>query len=117
MSKSQNGGCLCGQIRYEIRSEPKHIFYCHCTDCQKETGGPFTTELYVAPEQVQISGNFQQYVVVGDSGKEVTRNFCPKCGSVIMTEFEVDPEYICVKACSLDDASMTEILIGNHNHS
>jgi hypothetical protein len=46
-----------------------------------------------------------KYTRVGDSGKAVHRNFCCGCGSVILTEFEVDPDNVSVKACSLDDPS------------
>lgn len=105
MKKVQVGGCLCGQVRYELEGAPKHVFYCHCTDCQKETGGPFSTELYVRAEQIKLSGGMKTFVVTGDSGKNVVRNFCSKCSSVVMTEFEVDPESVCIKACSLDDPS------------
>ena len=45
------------------------------------------------------------YSVIGDSGKTVTRKFCRTCGAPIVTEFEVEPLFVCVKACSLDDAS------------
>lgn len=98
------GGCLCRSVRYEIRSVPIHTFYCHCTDCQKETGGPFATELFLKAESVSVSGKMVSYEVVGDSGKIVTRKFCGICGCPIVTIFESDPDHICIKACSLDDA-------------
>ncbi|MBD1999767.1 GFA family protein [Leptolyngbya sp. FACHB-541] len=99
------GGCLCGAIRFEGREAPLHTFYCHCTDCQKETGGPFATEIYVKVESMTVNGDLVGYDVIGDSGKAVTRKFCRICGCPILTEFEVEPVYICIKACSLDDAS------------
>lgn len=102
------GGCLCGSTRYEIREDPVHTFYCHCTDCQQETGGPFATELYVKATSVTVRGDLASHDVVGDSGKTVTRKFCRACGCPIVTEFEVDPVHICIKACSLDDASWLE---------
>jgi len=99
------GGCLCGSIRYVGRSEPIHTFYCHCTDCQKETGGPFATEIYVPRDSVTVSGDLDSYDVVGDSGKAVMRTFCRSCGCPIVTEFAAEPGNICIKACSLDDAT------------
>ncbi len=45
------------------------------------------------------------YSVIGDSGKTVTRKFCRTCGAPIVTEFAAEPLFVCVKACSLDDAS------------
>ena len=72
---SYSGSCLCGAVRYEGRDAPVHAFYCHCTDCQKETGGPFATEIYVRRESVIVTGDLGEYDVIGDSGKKVTRTF------------------------------------------
>jgi hypothetical protein len=33
------GGCLCGAIRFELSEPPHDAGYCHCTRCQKRTGG------------------------------------------------------------------------------
>ena len=34
------GGCHCGALRYRVTAAPKDSGYCHCTDCQRTTGGP-----------------------------------------------------------------------------
>lgn len=99
------GGCLCGDARYLLRERPVHTFYCHCTDCQKETGGAFATEIYVAPHAVTLAGELIEYVVIGDSGKPVRRQRCAQCGSPLITVFDDEPGFICIKACSLDDPS------------
>jgi hypothetical protein len=105
MKTPYSGGCLCGAIRYVCTAEPVHVFFCHCRDCQKETGGPFAAEIYVPAESVNIEGNLTRYSRTGDSGKSVQRCFCPHCGSTVFTLFAVDPDHVCIKACSLDDAS------------
>ena len=105
MTTPFEGGCLCGAVRYVGIAEPIHTFYCHCLDCQKETGGPFATEIYVPAASIQIKGDLTKYTRIGDSGMPVHRNFCMSCGSVVLTEMEVAPAYVCVKACSLDDPS------------
>src|SRR5215469_4858354 len=33
------GGCLCGQIRYEVNSDTFIEVRCHCRDCQYVSGG------------------------------------------------------------------------------
>src|SRR5262245_5152110 len=98
------GGCLCGSVRYVITEPPVHTFYCHCTDCQKGTGGPFATELFVETTALDITGELCEFHKQGDSGKVVTRRFCGTCGTTVVTAFESDREHLCVKACSLDDA-------------
>lgn len=105
MAFSYTGGCHCGAVRYEGRAEPELTFFCHCVDCQKESGGPFSVELYVSRDSVSISGELHEYTVIGDSGNAVTRKFCETCSSPIVIELAGDPEHLCIKAGSLDDAS------------
>lgn len=33
------GHCLCGQIKFQLTSEPLTLYACHCTDCQRRSGG------------------------------------------------------------------------------
>lgn len=100
-----HGGCLCRAVRYVLSEPPVHTFFCHCTHCQKETGGPFATELYVTPAAVSLTGDLVEYTVVGDSGKLVRRQRCATCGAPLITVFDDEPAFICLKACSLDDPS------------
>ncbi|MGN8158297.1 GFA family protein [Salinisphaera sp. RV14] len=100
-----SGRCLCGSVHYRITQAPVHTFYCHCTDCQKETGGPFAAEIYVPADSVSCTGHMKEYVVTGDSGRPVRRFSCATCASPILTVFDDEPRFVCVKACSLDEAS------------
>ena len=43
-----------------------------------------------------------------DSGQEVRRRFCPKCGSPITSTAELMPDVTFVKAGTLDDTSWLE---------
>jgi len=105
MSKHYEGGCHCGAIRYSCTKEPELTFFCHCRDCQRTTGSPFSMELMIDQSCFEIDGPLKSYVVVGDSGKPVTRWNCTQCGSGIYLEGEADPGYVFLKVGSLDDAS------------
>lgn len=37
----RRGSCLCGQVSFELESEPFKVLQCYCLDCQKGAGGPF----------------------------------------------------------------------------
>lgn len=63
------------------------------------------TELHVPRSSVTLTGKTSRYTRTGDSGKAVHRNFCGSCGTVVLTEFDVDPDHVSLKACSADDPS------------
>ena len=99
------GGCLCGAVRYVLTSTPNYVYFCHCRDCQLESGSPFVSDMNVDRSSLQITGLLTRYTRTGDSGRSVHRNFCTRCGTTLLTEFDVDPEHVAIKACSLDDPS------------
>ena len=105
MTDTYEGGCHCGKLRYTCNKKPDCTFYCHCHDCQKTTGGPFSVELMIDKQAFEIDGSKTSYTVIGESGGEVHRWACRDCGSGVYLECDSDPEYIFLKAGSLDDAS------------
>jgi len=107
MPESIAGGCLCGEIRYEIQAEPTVSFICHCTDCQKFTGSVFAADLFFPRESFRIlSGAPTKFTVTAESGKKVEREFCGKCGASLFENLEKLPDLIAVTAGSLDDNSV-----------
>jgi hypothetical protein len=102
------GGCLCGAVRYVLTAAPNYVYFCHCLDCQRESGSPFVTDMNIDAATLQIAGPLTRYTRTGDSGKSIHRNFCTLCGTTLLTEFDVDPEHVSIKACSLDDPSWLE---------
>lgn len=50
---SLNGSCMCGAVKYE-GGEPKVTALCHCTDCQKWTGGAFTSNAVVPEDSFKV---------------------------------------------------------------
>jgi len=98
------GGCHCGAVTYKITKAPDLTFYCHCQDCQKTTGGPFSVEMMLEEHAFEIKGALSSYVVTGDSGKPVTRWHCSNCASGIYLTCEADPGYVFLKVGTLDDS-------------
>ncbi|MHC4152933.1 MAG: GFA family protein, partial [Planctomycetota bacterium] len=43
-----------------------------------------------------------------DSGRKITRQFCPECGSPLFTRAEVCPDLVFIKAGSLDEPELIE---------
>ena len=101
------GGCLCGAVRYECTGNPEDASYCHCDDCKKATGGPYTVGVLVkAADLHMISGRVKGYTTIADSGRKITREFCPNCGSPLFTRAEKCPDLVFLKAVCLDEPEL-----------
>ncbi len=84
MKLPQTGGCQCGKIRYEITEEPKSIYTCHCTACQRLTSSAFSLGLVVAEKAFKMSGVEPRPLQrLADSGRMNTRLVCRECGTWI----------------------------------
>jgi hypothetical protein len=100
------GGCLCGEVTYEVSSDPIVMWNCHCDDCRKITGASFATNVFVKREDLTItSGTVSTYKSSADSGNTMTREFCSDCGSQLFNNSSARPEIKVVRAGSIDDAS------------
>lgn len=100
--QNQEGGCLCGAVRYVLKDEPQATVICHCTHCQKQSGSAFSVNLLTPESGFDLHGETSFFVDHGDSGLPSYRHFCPKCGSPIFTKAENMPGIAIVKAGTLD---------------
>ncbi len=102
------GSCLCGFIKYEYSGELGPSSYCHCSDCRKVTGSAFIVSIRLNARFFKITtGNStKSYTKTADSGNSITRDFCPNCGSPIFTTSQNHPEYIWVRAGTVDDPEL-----------
>ncbi|HYH58434.1 MAG TPA: GFA family protein [Thermoleophilaceae bacterium] len=104
------GRCLCGGVTYKIDAEPMVQAVCHCTDCQRQTGNPFSVIVAVPRDALTVEGDtIATYATVGeDHGQDTERSFCSACGSPVFSMAAVMPDMAFVKAGSLDDSSWLE---------
>ena len=87
----------------QIRSHLTTLALCHCIDCQKWTGGPYTSNAVVPRTNFKVTaGTPKTWDVTGDSGKINKHYFCGQCGSSLYTELEIMPDVTCIKAGGLD---------------
>jgi hypothetical protein len=99
------GSCRCGAIRLTINAKPRMMVQCHCLDCQKATGTGHTSNAYFADKDVAIEGESAAHTVMADSGSEMTRYFCPECGSRMYGHNSEKPGLISIEVGCLDDQS------------
>ncbi|HAJ78848.1 MAG TPA: aldehyde-activating protein [Fibrobacteres bacterium] len=50
-----------------------------------------------------LSGKVKGHTTMADSGRKITREFCPECGSPLFTRSEKFPDKVSIKAGSLDE--------------
>lgn len=99
------GGCACGAIRFEITAPFIGVGACHCTDCQKISGGgPNYVALTPKGALAVTKGEVKLYHRSGDSGGKVARAFCSDCGTPLWAIPEQQP-FTTVKLGALDDNS------------
>ena len=98
------GGCLCGAIRYSVDADPIASYLCHCTDCQRATGGAYSACVLVPIESLRIEqGETLRFESRADSGNLVVRESCCTCGSPLFSNSPRNPEWRVVRAGSLDE--------------
>ncbi len=103
MSETIEGGCLCGALRYTATSDPVFGGHCYCVDCRRDSGTGHGSHMGMPKAAVTITGEEKSFTVTADSGNEVTRHFCPTCGSSVYSTNSGMPELIVLRASSLDD--------------
>ena len=102
-----SGGCLCGEVRYEVTGNPHTCYSCHCRDCQYITGGSPNNAIYIPKAILKINrGKPSSYTSKSDSGSRITRFFCGNCGTSLYGESEIYQDSIVLKVGSLDDPSV-----------
>src|ERR671931_2966144 len=102
-----SGGCACGAIRYESTAEPKAMFHCHCRDCQRASGGPFSSYVIVPAEAFKIlEGSLRFHDSPSERGGKTHRGFCADCGSPGGVKNEANPDICGVRDARFGDPSL-----------
>jgi hypothetical protein len=98
------GGCYCGKVRYAAEGEPMLKAQCHCRECQYITGGAPNMFMIVKPEEFKYTKGTPKQFARSDLEKPVTREFCPDCGTHLVTRPQ-RPVAV-VKVGTLDDPKL-----------
>jgi hypothetical protein len=108
-----SGGCKCGAVRYELTGEPRSIYACHCRDCQRETGGPYSIGILAwRKDFILIEGtNTITLSKVAESGRTVVQHLCGECFTRISHDPTGDASIVVIRAATLDDPSWVEPVI------
>lgn len=94
------GGCFCGAIRYELRGELGVVSHCHCVHCRRTSGAAFLTWAACEARRFAFTKGTPGYF---QSKPEVTRSFCPSCGTPLTYRHVDSPGSLDVTVGSLDE--------------
>ena len=103
-----SGHCLCGAISYEADVEPMFTANCHCTDCRAATGSAYATLSFFKEDDLRISGEPKSYEHTADSGNQMTKFFCPNCGSQIFGASSGRPGMKSVRSGTIDQCDLVK---------
>lgn len=75
--------CSCGSVEAVCLGEPVRISVCHCWECQRRSGGPFSAQARWPADRVEIKGAVSEWTRTESNGAACAYKFCPVCGSTI----------------------------------
>ena len=99
------GRCSCGEVRYRMNAAPLIVHACHCTECQRLSGGAFAINALVETDRIELlAGDPVPVPVTGTSGKPQTILRCPKCEVALWSHYPGGgPKIAFVRAGTLDE--------------
>jgi hypothetical protein len=95
------GGCLCGEVRFEVTEPLVLAYYCHCTRCQRRTGGAASASARVAPGSLRLVAG-EELLGSYDPPEGFSKVFCSACGSALWARHPTDPDVIAVRLGTFD---------------
>ena len=102
MNDLLTGGCACGAVRYQLKSEPFDTGYCHCRTCQLNSGAPAMVFSSVPADDLVFTKGADR-VKTFKSSSFGFRRFCGDCGTPFTMEVDHQPETVDFSVATLDD--------------
>ncbi|MCU9849623.1 GFA family protein [Defluviimonas sp. WL0024] len=99
-----HGRCTCGKVRYRLTDRPLFIHACHCTWCQRETGGPHAVNAMIESDRVVLlEGAPVEVITPSNSGKGQTVLRCPDCHVALWSHYGGERRVSFVRVGTLED--------------
>jgi len=99
------GRCLCNSVLFELRSEIQNSYYCHCRDCQLQSGSAFQVFGIVDYGSIVLrQGKLSEFTQEAASGFDMIREFCTVCGTPLFVRSTRFPEIQMILISALLDS-------------
>lgn len=100
------GGCYCGAVRYEAKGDVQARGMCFCRECQYITGGGANFVMGMPEDGFTYAKGQPQAFARSDLEAPAVREFCPTCGTHLVTRSPRAKGLVLIKAGTLDDPSI-----------
>ncbi len=100
------GGCYCGAVRFKAVGEPLFKAQCHCRECQYISGGSPNLVMGVPESGFAYTKGSAKPYRRSDLENPATREFCPDCGTHLLSKAPGVPGAVMLKVGTLDDPSV-----------
>lgn len=77
------GGCLCGEVQFQIDGEFERFYLCHCDHCRKGTGSAHAANLFTSTAKLEWTSGYDKATIYMLPGTRHTKCFCSICGSAL----------------------------------
>ena len=79
-NQTHAGGCLCGDVRYEVSGASVWRAICYCDSCTRAAGAPMTAWAGFDKSKFRLlNGSIEIY----ESSPGLLRGFCRRCGTTL----------------------------------
>ena len=99
---AHSGQCRCGAVRFKAAGAPLITMACHCTGCQRMTGGAYSISSFYPEERFAVT---KGETVRGGLKTGPNHQFCPECMSWLFTTAKEIEGFVNVRSSMFDDAA------------
>lgn len=100
---NENAACACGAVTVSAKGRVLSMLLCACRDCRKATGTGHSGFVIMRAEDVAIAGETRHFTRVANSGSEISRHFCPHCGTPVFGATARSPAIVMLPVGLFDD--------------
>ena len=102
VDKKLTGGCICGQVKYQITEKPLFTQACHCKDCKVLTGSSYVVNSSILENTLIVEGEVSSAELKAGSGASCKTYFCAKCGTYVYADYDSAVKRLTVRTKTLD---------------